>query len=114
VYYSNWGHRDTSALWVKTGKRAWRNERGAFNPVISDGQTIYLTGFSSVAAFEPISYAKARARAERWAKAKQAQAKKRKAALAKKKAAAAKKKKAAAAKKKKAAAAKKKKKKRSP
>lgn len=105
VWYSNWGHRNTSALWVKSGKRAWSSSRGAFNPVVSDGQTIYLTGFSSVAAFEPISVAQARKAAER--RAAKAKAKKRKAALAKKKAAAAKKKKAAAAKKKAAAAKKK-------
>ncbi len=115
VYYSNWGHRNTSALWAKSGTRAWSSERGAFNPVVSDGQIIYLTGFSSVAAFEPITVAQKRAAAKRHAanvakKKKAAAAKKKKhaAAVKKKKAAAAKKKKAAAAKKKKAAAAKKK------
>jgi outer membrane protein assembly factor BamB len=110
VYYSNWGHRNTSALWVKSGKRAWSSSRGAFNPVVSDGQTIYVTGFSSLAAFEPISVAQARAAAKRRAAKAKATAKKRKAAMArKKKAAAAKRKKqaAAAAKKKKAALAKK-------
>jgi outer membrane protein assembly factor BamB len=112
VYYSNWGHRNTSALWVKSGTRAWSSERGAFNPVVSDGQTIYLTGFSSVAAFEPMTVAQARAAAERRAaklKKRAAAAKKRKAASAKKKKAAAARKRAAAAKKRKAAAARKKK-----
>ena len=114
VYYSNWGHRNTSALWAKSGTRAWSSERGAFNPVVSDGQTIYVTGFSSVAAFEPISVAQKRAAAKRHAanvakKKKAAAAKKKKAMAAKKKKAAAAKKKQAAAKKKKAAAAKKKK-----
>jgi outer membrane protein assembly factor BamB len=115
VYYSNWGKRDTTALGARTGRVVWKSPRGAFNPVVSDGQMIYLTGFSSVAAFEPLTIAQERARAERWAKKKQAakkkaQAKKKKQAAAKKKKqAAAKKKKQAAAKKKKQAAAKKKK-----
>ena len=77
VYYSNWGHRNTSALWAKSGTRAWKSERGAFNPVVSDGQTIYVTGFSSVAAFEPMSVAEVRAAAER--RAKKLAAKKKKA-----------------------------------
>ena len=110
VYYSNWGHRNTSALWAKSGKRAWSSERGAFNPVVSDGQTIYVTGFSSVAAFEPITVAEVRKAKERRAakmkKRKAARAAKRKAQAAKHKKKAAKKK--AAAKKKKQAAKKKK------
>jgi outer membrane protein assembly factor BamB len=53
VYYSNWGRRDTTALGARTGRRVWNSTRGAFNPVVSDGREIYLTGFASVAAFEP-------------------------------------------------------------
>jgi outer membrane protein assembly factor BamB len=110
VYYSNWGKRNTTALGARSGHRIWTSGRGAFNPVVSNGQEIYLTGFSSVAAFEPLTAAQERARAKRLAK-KKALAKKRKAAAKKRKAAkkkaAAKKKKAA--KKRKAAAAKKRK-----
>ena len=109
VYYSNWGERDTKALGARTGRVVWRSPRGAFNPVVSDGTTIYLTGFSSVAAFEPLTVAQERARAERWAeKRKAAKQRKQKQAAAKKKQAQAKKKQAAAAKKKKQAQAKKK------
>jgi len=98
VYYSNWGKRDTTALGAVTGRKIWTNPRGAFNPVVSDGEDIYLTGFSSVARFEPLTVAQEHARAKRIAKQK---------ALAKKRAIA-KKKKQAAAKKKKQQAAKKK------
>jgi outer membrane protein assembly factor BamB len=101
VYYSNWGKRNTSALGARTGRRVWTSERGAFNPVVSDGENIYLTGFSSVAEFEPLTAAQERKRAERAAAKKKAAKKK---AAAKKKKQAAKKK--AAAKKKKAAKAK--------
>jgi outer membrane protein assembly factor BamB len=102
VYYSNWGKRDTTGLWARSGKTAWHNKRGAFNPVVSDGQTVYVTGFSSVGAFVPKTAAEERATAARKAKkaAKAKAAKKRKAAKRK---AAAKKRKAAAAKKRKAA-----------
>ncbi len=102
VYYSNWGKRDTTGLWARSGKMAWHSERGAFNPIVSDGQTIYITGFSSIAALMPKTAAEERATAARQAKkaAKLKAAKKRKAA--KKKAAA--KKRKAAAKKRKAAA----------
>ena len=60
VYYSNWGKRDSTALGARTGRKVWSTTRGAFNPVISNGSTIYLTGFSSVAAFEPRGAAKAK------------------------------------------------------
>lgn len=86
VYYSNWGKRNTTALGANTGRRIWVSSRGAFNPVVSDGQTIYLTGFSSVAAFEPLTAAQERARAKK-AAAKKKAAKKRKAAQRKKQAA---------------------------
>jgi len=103
VYYSNWGKRDTTALSARTGKKIWHSPRGAFNPIVSNGQEIYITGFSSVAALQPLTEAQEQARKARIAKQKAA-AKKKKAAAKKRKAA----KKKAAAKKKKAAAAKKK------
>jgi outer membrane protein assembly factor BamB len=98
VYYSNRGKRNTTALSARTGKRYWVSDRGAYNPVVSNGQEIYLTGYSSVAAMEPLTEAQERARAKRIAKKKAAE-KKRKAAKKKRQAAkkkAAKKKKAAA------------------
>ena len=79
VYYSNWGKRDSTGLWAKSGGVAWRSGRGAFNPVVSDGQTIYVTGFSSIGAFTPKT--KAQQAATRKRKAEKAKAaKKRKAA----------------------------------
>jgi outer membrane protein assembly factor BamB len=94
VYYSNWGKRDTTGLWARSGKTAWHSTRGAFNPVVSDGQTVYVTGFSSIGAFMPKTAAEERATAARKAKkaAKAKAAKKRKAAKAKKRKAAAKRK----------------------
>ena len=65
VYYSNWGKRDTTGLWARSGKKAWHSGRGAFNPVVSDGQTVYVTGFSSIGAFMPKTAAEERATARR-------------------------------------------------
>jgi outer membrane protein assembly factor BamB len=53
VYYSNWGERNTTALGARTGKRVWTGDRGAYNPIISNGDMIYITGYGSVAAFKP-------------------------------------------------------------
>jgi outer membrane protein assembly factor BamB len=86
VYYSNWGERNTRGLWAKSGDVAWFNNAGAFNPVVSDGQAIYVTGFSSIQAFLPKTAAEEAATRERQAKkaAKERAAKKRKAAERKK------------------------------
>src|ERR671934_1412951 len=38
---------------VKTGKKVFYSDQGEYNPVISDGKKIYLTGASTVRAFKP-------------------------------------------------------------
>jgi outer membrane protein assembly factor BamB len=38
---------------VKKGNKVFYNDQGEYNPVISDGQRIYLTGYSTIRAFEP-------------------------------------------------------------
>src|SRR3954452_6471419 len=38
---------------VRRGKKVYYNDQGEYNPVISDGQKIYLTGASTIRAFEP-------------------------------------------------------------
>jgi len=48
VFYSNLGRRSTAALGVNTGRTMWSVGHGAFNPVISDGQRIYLNGYSTL------------------------------------------------------------------
>jgi outer membrane protein assembly factor BamB len=51
VYYSTLSGRRTYALSAKTGRQVWSLGRGAFNPAISDGIRVYITGYSSVYAF---------------------------------------------------------------
>jgi outer membrane protein assembly factor BamB len=38
---------------VKNGKKVFENDQGEYNPVISDGEKIYLTGASTIRAFKP-------------------------------------------------------------
>ena len=54
VYFSNYGKKDDDR--ARRRARAGRSStmgRGAFNPVISDGRTIFLTGYSSLYALRP-------------------------------------------------------------
>jgi hypothetical protein len=37
---------------AKTGKKVFEHELGDYNPVISDGRRLYLTGTSNIRAFE--------------------------------------------------------------
>ena len=39
---------------VHTGALVFKRHRGAYNPVVSDGRRIYLTGYSSLTALEPV------------------------------------------------------------
>ena len=70
VYFSALTARRTYAVSAKTGRLLWTLHAGAFNPAISDGKRIYITGYGSEYAFttprrlrrEKIAFAK-RARA---------------------------------------------------
>ena len=51
VYFSSLSKRRTWALGARSGRVLWSFGRGAFNPAISDGIRIYITGYSSEYAF---------------------------------------------------------------
>jgi outer membrane protein assembly factor BamB len=51
VYFSALTARRTYALSAKTGRVLWSIHKGAFNPAISDGKRIYITGFGAEYAF---------------------------------------------------------------
>jgi outer membrane protein assembly factor BamB len=53
VYFSDYGRRHTYALHAPTGRKVWQYPRGAFNPVISDGRSIFVTGHSAIYSFRP-------------------------------------------------------------
>ena len=54
VYVSMIGpNTGTFGYRVKDGKKVFEYDQGEYNPVISDGEKIYLTGYSTIRAFEP-------------------------------------------------------------
>jgi outer membrane protein assembly factor BamB len=55
----------TTGFNVKTGKITFESELGEYNPVISDGERMYLTGASNVRAFEHETPAEQKRAAER-------------------------------------------------
>ena len=53
VYFSDLGEHRTYGLGISTGRVSFELDTGAFDPVISDGQNIYLTGYTGLYAFAP-------------------------------------------------------------
>jgi hypothetical protein len=53
VYFADLGTRRTYALGISTGRLEWEWGSGSFDPAISDGQNLYLTGFSGLYALSP-------------------------------------------------------------
>jgi outer membrane protein assembly factor BamB len=51
VYFSSLSARRTWALSSKTGRVLWSIGKGAFNPAISDGKRVYITGYGGQYAF---------------------------------------------------------------
>jgi hypothetical protein len=45
--------KQTRALGARTGQLLFKINRGQFNPVVSDGERIYLVGHASLTALEP-------------------------------------------------------------
>jgi len=46
VYYSDLGTKTTAGLDVRTGQQVFSFPDGAFNPVVADNSTIYLSGYT--------------------------------------------------------------------
>jgi outer membrane protein assembly factor BamB len=75
VYFADLGRAMTIGLKVRGGKQVFHWDIGAYDPVISDGQRLYLTGNRSLSALEPRSAFKKRHKAKRAkVKAKKAKA----------------------------------------
>jgi outer membrane protein assembly factor BamB len=53
VYFSNNRSKTTTGLAARTGRRVWQFPHGAYNPVVTDRERIYLTGSSSLYALRP-------------------------------------------------------------
>jgi outer membrane protein assembly factor BamB len=55
VYFANLQTTETIGVDAKNGKQVFKFPDGAYNPVISDGKRIYLTGYKTLYALEPAS-----------------------------------------------------------
>jgi outer membrane protein assembly factor BamB len=53
VYFADLGDHVTYGLGISTGRVMYVADTGAFDPVISDGQNIYLTGYTGLYALAP-------------------------------------------------------------
>jgi outer membrane protein assembly factor BamB len=53
VYFADLGNRSTYGLGISTGRVVFQKNTGSFDPVISDGQDIYLTGYTGLYALTP-------------------------------------------------------------
>ncbi|MGH2837689.1 MAG: hypothetical protein ACRDJY_04980, partial [Thermoleophilaceae bacterium] len=68
VYFANLASRETHGLDVRTGKEIFRHKGGGFAPPISDGETLYLTGYATQLAFKPRKEARKGSRSGRRAR----------------------------------------------
>jgi outer membrane protein assembly factor BamB len=53
VYFADLGEHRTYGLGISTGRVSFEMNTGAFDPVISDGRDIYLTGYTGLFALAP-------------------------------------------------------------
>jgi outer membrane protein assembly factor BamB len=53
VYFADLGTHTTYGLGISTGRLSFKLDTGSFDPVISDGKNIYLTGLTGLYAFAP-------------------------------------------------------------
>ncbi len=53
VYFANLAAHETFGLGISTGRLVFTRQTGAFDPVISDGRNIYLTGYTGLFGLEP-------------------------------------------------------------
>jgi outer membrane protein assembly factor BamB len=53
VYFANLHSTETTGVDAATGKEVFRFRDGAYNPVISDGNRLYLTGYKTLYALKP-------------------------------------------------------------
>src|SRR5829696_663883 len=77
VYVANLGTTETDAFDTANGKKVWSFKDGAYNPVISDGHNLYLTGYKTVYRLKPRTAADVKRKAAK-AAAKQKTKKKKK------------------------------------
>ncbi len=53
VYFADLGARETIGLGISTGRRVFGGYPGSFDPVVTDGTRVYLTGYTGLIALIP-------------------------------------------------------------
>jgi outer membrane protein assembly factor BamB len=56
VYAAEFGGTSTTGYSMKTGRPVFHYPRGTYTPAISDGRRLYLIGYSSITALQPIKH----------------------------------------------------------
>ncbi len=64
VYFSDLSYHRVYALGISTGRLVFQMSSGSFDPAISDGRDVYLTGYSAVYAMQPLAETAAPARSK--------------------------------------------------
>lgn len=80
VYAATFDGTTTYGISAKTGRKTFEFHSGAYMPGVSDGEMLYMVGYSSIHALKPTTYKKLRAEKKREAKAKAKRARKKAAA----------------------------------
>jgi PQQ-like domain len=82
VYVASFSPKQTNGFAMTNGHQVFHYGTGAYTPVISDGRRIYLTGYSSITALQPLTkkqiQGRARARQQKEARKRKRQADRRK------------------------------------
>jgi outer membrane protein assembly factor BamB len=53
AYWADLDSKSTFGANVKSGKLVFRRRGGAYNPVVSDGKSLYVTGYNTLTALQP-------------------------------------------------------------
>ena len=54
VYVAEFTNQRTIGYMMRSGRKVFTYPKGTYTPIISDGQNLYLTGYSSITALAPI------------------------------------------------------------
>ena len=78
VYVANLNTTETDGFDTANGKKVWSFKDGAYNPVISDGRNLYLTGYETIYRLKPRTAADVKRKAAKQAAAAKQKAEKKK------------------------------------
>ncbi len=54
VYVANFTNQTTTGFMMRSGRKVFSYPKGTYTPIISDGQDLYVTGYSSITKLAPI------------------------------------------------------------